>query len=160
MITYLFHGHPYLSENDDTVASATTSAAAGFAWGALRRLIAWRQAGEHFAVAGSGMGLGVPGQGSRIWAGGRAAITGGLRAGLGAAILTALYGVFGVRFFLRDETLDNSGGRKGTMVMSCARTAVDLGKSLLVCRGRHDVQSLFPQVTGVGRREMDDRWNE
>lgn len=127
-ILHLFHGRPRLKENDETIASARTSAGVGFVWGALRRLVAWRQAGEHFTVTSPGARSFASAGLSRAWAGGQAAIYGGLRAGLGAGVLAALYGVFGVRFFLRDETLDRSTGRRGTVAMSCARTAVDLGE--------------------------------
>lgn len=144
-IVYFCRGHPRLSENDETLASAKTAAAAGFAWGALRRLIAWRQQGEHFAFARAGVGSVAPGRLPRVLASGRAAVAGGLKASFGAALLTALYGVFGVRFFLRDETLDAPTGRNGTVAMSCARTGVDLGGYHLLS---HFVQEVRVAVIG------------
>lgn len=99
-------------------------------WGGLRGLVAWRRAGEHFAVTVKAAALPL-GRATRIVMPVWVALGAGARAGFGAAVLTFLYGELGVRFSLSDETLDKPGGLRGTIAMSCARTLVDLGGLLL-----------------------------
>lgn len=52
----------------------------------------------------------------------------GLRAGMGAAILTSVYGPFGFRSQMRYKTLDASSGKRGTLSMSGVREVADIGE--------------------------------
>lgn len=85
------------------------------AWGAVRRWVAWRRAGETFAAVSR---LALP----------RAVLWAGLRAGLGATLLTATHGPFGFRSQMRYRTLDATDGSRGTLAMSGAREVADLGE--------------------------------
>lgn len=96
----------------------------GVVWGALRRWVAWRMAGETFSAVSS---FALPK--ALTWA--------GLRAGTGAAILTSVYGPFGFRSQMRYKTLDASIGQRGTLSMSGVREIADIGERTFLQKEGH-----------------------
>lgn len=97
------------------VTASAIAGVAGFGWGIARRWAAWRRAGEMFAAVAR---FSLP----------RALLWAGLRAGLGAMVLTATHGPVGFRSQMTYKTLDATTGDRGTLTMSGARQAVDLGE--------------------------------
>lgn len=106
--------HIFMGDRQELRNSAFETAIVGFIWGYLRRRVAWIRSGEKFAVAKNG----------RVLQAAVVSSNGALRAACGSLALSLLAGY---RFYLRDQTLDREKGRHGTVVMSCARAALDLG---------------------------------
>ncbi|CAM9371604.1 unnamed protein product [Pylaiella littoralis] len=95
--------------------------ALGVPWGAARRWMAWRRAGEIFSAVSK---FSLP----------RALLTAGLRAGLGATALIATHGPAGFRVQARPWVLDATSGKRGTLAMSAARETAELGYLYAVLR--------------------------
>eukprot|EP00752_Nemacystus_decipiens_P014349 g12766.t1 len=112
---------PYHGAVVNLQISGGVGMAIGVPWGAGRRWMAWRRAGETFSAVSR---LAFP----------RALMWAGLRAGLGAAALVATHGPVGFRPQARPFSLDATSGRRGTLAMSAAREVAELGYLYAILR--------------------------
>ncbi|CAB1100005.1 unnamed protein product [Ectocarpus sp. CCAP 1310/34] len=112
---------PYSSVLINEIMSAGVGMALGFPWGAARRWIAWRRAGETFSVLST---CSLP------WV----LLRAGLRAGLGATALVATHGPAGFRPQASSWILDATSGSRGTLAMSAARELSELAYLYAILR--------------------------